>query len=77
MSIDEHLEIERQRGNIITGGGSGFICYNASLYTFGCGLSNSPESQSAPTSSGQLAIDAEMDGIAEGELKAEEKMRVG
>lgn len=33
----------------------------------------SPASQSAPTSSEQLAIDAEMDGTAEGELKAEEK----
>ncbi|KAF8798193.1 hypothetical protein BYT27DRAFT_7123978 [Phlegmacium glaucopus] len=55
MSIDEYLEIERQRGNIITGGG--------------------PASQSAPTSSEQLAIDAEMDGTAEGELKAEEKRK--
>lgn len=27
MSIDEYLEIERQRGNIITGGGCVFICY--------------------------------------------------
>ena len=27
MSIDEYLEIERQRGNIITGGGCAFICY--------------------------------------------------
>ena len=26
MSIDEYLEIERQRGNIITGGGYVFIC---------------------------------------------------
>ncbi|KAF9564378.1 serine/threonine protein phosphatase PP2A-associated protein [Agrocybe pediades] len=53
MSIDEYLEIERQRGNIITGGG--------------------PASQEAPTSSEQLAIDSEMDGTVEGELKAEQK----
>jgi len=51
MSIDEYLEIERQRGNIITGGG--------------------PASQAAPTSSDQLAIDAEMDGTLEGDLKEE------
>lgn len=53
MSVDEYLEIERQRGNIITGGG--------------------PASQAAPTSSEQLAIDAEMDGTLEGELKEEMK----
>ncbi|KDR73530.1 hypothetical protein GALMADRAFT_616131 [Galerina marginata CBS 339.88] len=53
MSIDEYLEIERQRGNIITGGG--------------------PASQAAPTSSEQLAIEAEMDGTADGELKEETK----
>jgi hypothetical protein len=35
----------------------------------------SPASQSAPTSSEQLAIDAEMDGTADGELKAEEKRK--
>ena len=35
----------------------------------------SPASQSAPTSSEQLAIDAEMDGTAEGELKSEEKRK--
>ena len=35
----------------------------------------SPASQSAPTSSEQLAIDAEMDGTAEGEIKAEEKRK--
>lgn len=33
----------------------------------------SPASQSAPTSTEQLTIDAEMDGTAGGELKAEEK----
>ncbi|KAF8201491.1 TAP42-like protein [Pholiota molesta] len=53
MSIDEYLEIERQRGNIITGGG--------------------PASQAAPTSSEQLAIDSEMDGTVEGEIKSEFK----
>ena len=34
-----------------------------------------PASQSAPSSSERLAIDAEMDGTAEGELKAEEKRK--
>ncbi|KAF9052938.1 serine/threonine protein phosphatase PP2A-associated protein [Panaeolus papilionaceus] len=53
MSVDEYLEIERQRGNIITGGG--------------------PASEAAPTSKEQLAMDAEMDGTVQGELKAEEK----
>ncbi|KAF8964013.1 serine/threonine protein phosphatase PP2A-associated protein [Flammula alnicola] len=53
MSIDEYLEIERQRGNILTGGGAA--------------------SQAAPTSSEQLAIDSEMDGTVEGEMKEETK----
>ncbi|KAH7923469.1 TAP42-like protein [Leucogyrophana mollusca] len=53
MAIDEYLEIERQRGNIISGGG--------------------PQSETVPTSSEQLAVDAEADGTAFGELKAEEK----
>ncbi|KAK7467432.1 Type 2A phosphatase-associated protein 42 [Stygiomarasmius scandens] len=53
MTIDEYLEIERQRGNIITGGG--------------------PASEKEPTSSEQLALEAEMDGTREGEEKAEEK----
>ncbi|PPQ63051.1 hypothetical protein CVT24_005906 [Panaeolus cyanescens] len=53
MSIDEYLEIEGQRGNIITGGG--------------------PGSEAAPTSKEQLALDAEMDGTVEGELKSEQK----
>jgi len=53
MSIDEYLEIERQRGNILTGGG--------------------PQSASQPTSSEQLAMDAEQDGTAFGDAKSEEK----
>ncbi|THU99050.1 hypothetical protein K435DRAFT_964626 [Dendrothele bispora CBS 962.96] len=53
MTIDEYLEIERERGRIITGGG--------------------PASEKEPTSSEQLAIDAEMDGAREGEEKSEEK----
>ncbi|KAJ3743131.1 serine/threonine protein phosphatase PP2A-associated protein [Lentinula detonsa] len=53
MSVDEYLEIERQRGKFISGGG--------------------PASQNAPTSSEQLALDAEMDGTVEGEDKAEVK----
>ncbi|KAE9409740.1 TAP42-like protein [Gymnopus androsaceus JB14] len=53
MSVDEYLEIERQRGKFISGGG--------------------PASENAPTSSEQLALDAEMDGNADGEEKAEVK----
>ncbi|KIY50826.1 TAP42-like protein [Fistulina hepatica ATCC 64428] len=53
MSVDELLEIERQRGRFISGGG--------------------PASENAPTSSEQLAMDAEMDGTAFGEVKVEEK----
>ncbi|EGN95591.1 hypothetical protein SERLA73DRAFT_186691 [Serpula lacrymans var. lacrymans S7.3] len=53
MAIDEYLEIERQRGNFLTGGGA--------------------QSAAEPTSSEQLAVDAETDGTAFGEMKAEEK----
>jgi len=53
MSIDEYLQIERERGNILTGGG--------------------PQSELEPTSSEQLAIDAEQDGAKFGDDKAEEK----
>ncbi|KAK0484004.1 TAP42-like protein [Armillaria novae-zelandiae] len=53
MTIDQYLEVERQRGNILSGGGLG--------------------SENVPTSSEQLAIDAEMDGTVEGEVKAQEK----
>ncbi|KAK0441888.1 TAP42-like protein [Armillaria borealis] len=53
MTIDQYLEVERQRGNILSGGG--------------------PGSENAPTSSEQLAMNAEMDGTVEGEAKAEEK----
>ncbi|KIY61869.1 TAP42-like protein [Cylindrobasidium torrendii FP15055 ss-10] len=53
MSIDEYLEIERQRGKFISGGG--------------------PASEAEPTSSEQLALDAEMDGTREGDEKEEQK----
>jgi len=53
MSIDEYLEEESRRGNILTGGG--------------------PKSSNVPTTSEQLAMDAEMDGNLSGEGKAEEK----
>ncbi|KAI0306302.1 TAP42-like protein [Multifurca ochricompacta] len=55
MGIDEYLEIEKQRGNILTGGGA--------------------QSAAKPTSSEQLAIDAEQDGTGFGEAKSEEKRR--
>ncbi|KAJ7685525.1 TAP42-like protein [Mycena polygramma] len=53
MSIDEYLQIEQERGNILTGGG--------------------PASESALTSSEQLAQDAEMDGTRDGLEKEETK----
>ncbi|KAI0362517.1 serine/threonine protein phosphatase PP2A-associated protein [Trametes cingulata] len=53
MSIEEYLELEKQRGNIITGGG--------------------PASEQKLTTKEQLALDAEQDGTAFGEEKAEEK----
>ncbi|KAL1944802.1 hypothetical protein VTO73DRAFT_3232 [Trametes versicolor] len=53
MSVDEYLQIEQQRGNVITGGGAA--------------------SENEPTSKEQLAMDAEQDGAAFGEEKAEEK----
>ncbi|KAK0463786.1 TAP42-like protein [Desarmillaria tabescens] len=53
MTIDQYLEVERQRGNILSGGG--------------------PGSENTPTSSEQLTMDSEMDGMVEGEAKAEEK----
>ncbi|KIJ22376.1 hypothetical protein M422DRAFT_277214 [Sphaerobolus stellatus SS14] len=53
MSIDEYLEEENRRGNIITGGG--------------------PDSLNKPTTSEQLQLDSEMDGMLQGELKEEEK----
>ncbi|KAJ7940270.1 TAP42-like protein, partial [Mycena leptocephala] len=53
MSIDEYLQIEQERGNILTGGG--------------------PASESALTSSEQLAVDSEMDGTRDGMEKEEMK----
>ncbi|KAF8236299.1 serine/threonine protein phosphatase PP2A-associated protein [Tricholoma matsutake] len=53
MSIDQYLQIERERGNILSGGG--------------------PASRAEPTSSEQLALEAEMDGTREGEEKVEQK----
>jgi len=55
MSIDEYLEIEQQRGNILTGGGL--------------------QSAAKPTTSEQLAMDAEEDGTAFGDAKSEEKRK--
>ena len=53
MTIDEYLEEEKRRGNIITGGG--------------------PASLDKPTTSEQLAMDAQMDGTLFGDEKEEEK----
>ncbi|KAL1732426.1 serine/threonine protein phosphatase PP2A-associated protein [Schizophyllum commune] len=53
MTVDEYLQIEKERGKFISGGGKA--------------------SESALTESEQLALDAEMDGTAESERRAEEK----
>ena len=74
MSVDEYLQIERERGNILSGGG-----YVRHLHVFSCSgivhiiASYRPQSEQEPTSSEQLAIDAEQDGTMFGEEKAEEK----
>jgi len=72
MSIDEYLEIEKQRGNILTGGG-----YVVTFWAYGqlgeTDEKSRPSSLEQPTSSEQLQIDSEMDGTAQGEEKEEEK----
>lgn len=71
MSVDEYLQIEQQRGNVITGGGYVWFGHRATLllttYIY------SAASENEPTSKEQLAMDAEQDGAAFGEEKAEEK----
>jgi immunoglobulin-binding protein 1 len=71
MTIDEYLEEERQRGNIITGGG--FVHYFPSPSEIANLTWNRPESENQLTESEQLAIDAEDDGTVRGERKAEQK----
>ena len=70
MTIDEYLEIERQRGNIISGGGYvsmlSFIAHSSSLIA-------SPQSEAELTTSEQLALDSEMDGTLFGAGREEEK----
>ncbi|GJJ12512.1 hypothetical protein Clacol_006755 [Clathrus columnatus] len=53
MTVDEYLEEEKRRGNIISGGGS--------------------QSFTAPTKAEKLALDSEMDGTLQSEIKSEEK----
>lgn len=73
MTMDEYLEEESRRGNIITGGGSvQHPQTKIQLKKCEC-ICCRPQSQSAPTRSEQLALDSEMDGTIESELKAEEK----
>ena len=71
MTVDEYLEIERQRGNIITGGG--YDIQFLSVITVSLSAQNRPQSESRPTTSEQLQLDSEMDGTVFGEEKAEEK----
>ena len=70
MTIDEYLEIEQQRGNIISGGG---YVYPRNVLAFCSSILHRPQSESKLTSKEQLALDAEQDGTAFGEEKAEEK----
>lgn len=73
MSVDEYLQIERERGNILTGGG---YVLSAFVFMRGTELNSGlcrPKSEQEPTSSEQLAVDAEQDGTVLGEDKAEEK----
>jgi immunoglobulin-binding protein 1 len=71
MSIDEYLQIERERGNILSGGGYVFSSIDHSLFLLRTHVR--PASEAEPTSSEQLTIDAEMDGTTKGEEKAGEK----
>ena len=71
MSIDEYLEIERERGNILTGGG----CVSVNSLVFNRLIPSliSPQSEQQLTSSEQLALDSEMDGATFGEERGEAK----
>ncbi|KAI0672844.1 TAP42-like protein [Trametes maxima] len=71
MSVEEYLQIEQERGNIITGGGHvhhiklRLACAHRKIFR--------PASENKPTSKEQLAMDAEQDGTLFGEEKAEEQ----
>lgn len=72
MSIDELLQIEMDAGKFISGGG--YVEQPVDVpHGLNFFISVSPESEADPTSSEQLAIDAEQDGTAFGEDKAEQK----
>jgi immunoglobulin-binding protein 1 len=71
MSVDELLEVEKMRGKFLSGGGYVNVLLQAAQVLIK-GV-HRPASESEPTSKEQLAMDAEMDGTAEGEFKAEEK----
>lgn len=76
MSIDEYLQIERERGNILTGGGYVEAFAFPSITS---GLTSllifpyRPQSEQEPTSSEQLTLDAEQDGTAFADEQAEAK----
>ena len=72
MSIDEYLEIERQRGNIITGGGYADLHQCSKSYFLLTNCKTRSQSAEAPTRKEQMALDAEMDGTVVAEEKAEE-----
>lgn len=73
MSIDEYLQIEQERGKFISGGGYVISISLPPSTELTCIVKRSPQSEAEPTSSEQLAIDAEQDGTAYGEDKAEQK----
>ena len=70
MTVDEYLQIEKERGKFISGGGYVHALHTLSPFT---DFDLRKASESALTESEQLALDAEMDGTAESERRAEEK----
>lgn len=73
MSIDEYLQIERERGNILTGGGYVQVFACSSIPPRLILIFNRPQSEQEPTSSEQLALDSEQDGTAFAEEQSEAK----
>lgn len=69
MTIDEYLDEENKRGNIITGGG---CVISSPDYAVDTDI-NSQASADAPTTSELLALSSENDGTMRGNEAAEEK----
>ena len=76
MTIDQYLEEERRRGNIITGGGCVPYSYRSvnMVVLILCFFPlRRPQSETQLTKKELLALAAEIDGTAEGDEKDEEK----